>query len=193
MTELSQSDAIRQEADAILDSGLRTLLAEQGEVHVVGSYALRLMTWRDLDVHLVREAPDVDAFFALGARIAFLLRPHRMHFRNELPVHTPGLPRGLYWGIYLGDERAGAWKIDVWQTGRKEFESVRRFGRQIDERLDEDNREAILAIKAACWRHPEYRRGFTSSDVYQAVLDRGVRDVASFWQDLARTKGIAKS
>jgi hypothetical protein len=56
--------------------------------------------------------------------------------------------------------------------------------------LTDETRAAILAIKAACWRHPQYRRGFTSSDVYAAVLDRGVRDVQGFWADLQTMKGI---
>jgi len=41
------------------------------------------------------------------------MKPHRMHLRDECAVGTPGLPRGFYWGVYLGDERSGAWKIDI--------------------------------------------------------------------------------
>lgn len=112
---------IRTEADEILRSGLLTLLGGHGEVHIVGSYALGLMTWRDLDIHVVREDLDVTAFFGLGGEIAILLKPHRMHFRDESTVGTPGLPRGYYWGIYLGDERSGAWKIATSgrRTGRR--------------------------------------------------------------------------
>jgi hypothetical protein len=100
------------------------------------------------------------------------------------------LPPGYYWGIYLGDERAGAWKIDIWQTDRQAFDAVRRFGEDLSARLNDENRAAILAIKAACWQHPEYRRRFTSADIYSAVLDRGVRDVAGFWAHLLTSKGI---
>ena len=113
-----------------------------------------------------------------------------MHFRNEIVVATPGLPRGLYWGVYLGDERQGAWKIDVWSTDSAGFEAVREFMEAIAGRLTEANRKTILAIKEAVWRHPEYRRGFTSVDVYGAVLERDVEDVAGFWDDLQRRKGI---
>jgi hypothetical protein len=73
------------------------------------------------------------------------------------------------------------------------FESVRRFSDGIASRLNDDNRAAIVAIKRACWQHPQYRRGFTSADVYAAVLDRGVRDVDAFWLDLRQTKGISGS
>ena len=57
---------IRAEADKLLSSGLRETLESYGKVHVVGSYRMRLMAWRDLDIHLVREAVDKTAFFALG-------------------------------------------------------------------------------------------------------------------------------
>jgi hypothetical protein len=183
---------IRSEADRILGSGLRALLSRYGDLHVAGSYALDLMTWRDLDLHLVNEEPDVPAFFSLGGEIAALLTPHRMHFRDERVVATAGLPRGLYWGIYLGDERAGAWKIDVWMTTAQEHEPTRRFGDRIAAQLNDEKRAAIVAIKSACWRHPAYRRGFTSADVYAAVLDRGVRDVDAFWSDLLERKGIQR-
>jgi hypothetical protein len=187
----SQSEDILREADRLLESGLLALLGRYGEPHVIGSYSLRLMTWRDLDIHLVPDTLDVQAFFALGGELAALLEPHRMHFRDETVVGTPGLPEGLYWGVYLGDEKAGAWKIDVWATDREDFEPVRRFNDGIAARLTDDTRAAILAVKAACWRHPQYRRGFTSADVYAAVLDRGVRDVDAFWADLGMTKGIS--
>ena len=187
----TDSTDIRTEADDILRSGLQTILGRHGEVHIVGSYALGLMTWRDLDIHVVRQDLDVRAFFDLGGEIARFLKPHRMHFRDESTVRTPGLPCGFYWGIYLGDERSGAWKIDIWQTNRQAFELVRRFGEDLSARLHDTNRAVILEIKAACWQHPQYRRGFTSADVYTAVLNRGVRDVPGFWADLHERKGIS--
>lgn len=144
----TDSKEIRSEADGILQSGLQTILGRHGEVHIVGSYALGLMTWRDLDLHVVREDLDVRTFFDLGGEIAGLMKPNRMHFRDECTVGTPGLPRGFYWGIYLGDERSGAWKIDIWQTNRQAFDLVRRFGEDLSARLNDTNRAVILEIKA---------------------------------------------
>ena len=172
---------LRSEADQLLGCGLRSILADYGEVHVIGSYALHLMAWRDLDIHILRKDPDPATFFDLGARIALLLKPPRMHYRNETVALTPGLPKGLYWGVYLGDERDGAWKIDIWVSEPELFESTRTYSEQIAARLSEHSRLAILGIKAACWRHPEYRRRFSSSDIYSAVLDHGVVDIDGFW------------
>ena len=178
-------EELRAEADRLLASGLRVILNDYGLVHLVGSYALRLMVWRDLDIHIVQPALDKEKFFELGGRIAALLNPPRMQYRDETIGSTEGLPRGMYWGVYLGDERAGAWKIDIWLTGSEGFEAVRAHGKRIQGRLSETTRPLILQIKSACWRHPQYRREFASGDIYEAVLDHGVADIEGFWNFLA--------
>jgi hypothetical protein len=179
---LQQTDEeLRTEADQLLTSGLRAILDEYGDVHIVGSYALQLMVWRDLDIHVVQPAIDKTRFFDLGGRIADLLRPPRMHYRDETVAATEGLPRGLYWGVYLGDERDGAWKIDIWVTDADDFELVRAYGERLNERLSNTTRPLILQIKSDCWRHPKYRREFASGDIYSAVLDHGVVDIDGFW------------
>jgi hypothetical protein len=177
-------EQLRSEADQLLASGLHSLLNDYGEVHVIGSYALHLMVWRDLDIHIVQSALDKKKFFELGGRIADLLNPHRMHFRDETIVATEGLPRGLYWGVYLGNERQGAWKIDIWVTDATGFEATRDFGERIRERLSDSTRSLILRIKSEVWRHPQYRREFSSSDVYSAVLEHHVIDIDGFWEFL---------
>jgi hypothetical protein len=62
----TDSTDIRAEADRILRSGLRSILDRHGVVHIVGSNVLGLMTWRDLDIHVVRENLDIRAFFDLA-------------------------------------------------------------------------------------------------------------------------------
>jgi hypothetical protein len=181
---------IRAEADRLLASGLRQILDDYGEVHVVGSHLLHLMVWRDLDIHIVKSPLERNSFFTLGNRIADLLKPHRMHYRDETIVATPGLPKGLYWGIYLGDERNGAWKIDVWASDREEFERTRSYCDRILGRLTEPKRETILRLKSACWQHPEYRRRFSSADIYEAVLECDVVDMEGF-QAFFRERGRA--
>jgi len=177
-------EELRSEATQILNSGLLAILSEYGEPHIIGSYSLHLMVWRDLDIHLITENTDRKAFFELGGKIANLLTPHKMHYRDETEVATEGLPRGLYWGVYLGDERRGAWKIDIWVTDHSDFESVKAFGEILRSRLNDSNRSTILRLKSECWRHPEYRRSFTSSDIYSAVLDNSVVDIEGFWEYL---------
>lgn len=178
------AEELRAEADRLLASGLRTVLEDYGTVNVIGSYALRLMVWRDLDIHIVQTQLERARFFELGGKIAVLLNPPRMHYRDETAARTEGLPQGLYWGVYLGDERQGAWKIDIWTTGPEGYEAVRAHGERIQERLTDANRTVILQIKSACWRHPQYRREFSSGDIYSAVLDHDVANIDGFWKFL---------
>lgn len=178
--------ALRAEADELLASGLLDVLASYGAVHVVGSHRLGLMAWRDLDIHLVPWILDRSSFFELGSRIAEVVVPHRMHYRDETIVGTDGLPSGLYWGVYLGEERAGAWKLDIWATDERGLERVQAYCRRIEQRLTVDSRGIILAIKEKCWQLPECRKRFGSGDVYEAVLEHGVRDVAGLWDYLER-------
>ena len=182
--------ALRAEADGLLwVKGLHPLLERFGQVQITGSYALKLMAWRDLDLYLVTEELRLSEFFRLGGQIADLLTPTKMSFRNERVARTEGLPEGLYWGIYLGDERAGAWKIDLWAVGPEQFRALDEFCRNIERRLTATARRKILEIKAQCWMKPGYRRTFSSRDIYEAVLAGGVSDLAAFDDYLQREKG----
>ncbi|MBW3587875.1 MAG: hypothetical protein KY429_00450 [Actinobacteria bacterium] len=171
---------LQHEAAVLLDGGLRGTLEGYGRVEPTGSFVLGLMAWRDLDIRVVRDEPDREAFFALGAKLLRLLHPHRMSYRDELLAHTPDLPRGLYWGVYLGDERAGAWKIDIWAIDEEEYKASQQDLDQLARNIDPDRRLAILHIKRALWQHPEYRKSIWSRNIYEAVLADGVRDLDGF-------------
>jgi len=172
---------LKKEADEILfHKGLFDILKKYGRPHVTGSYELELMVWRDLDIYLEAEDMSEDDFFSLGAEINKLLFPVRMSFRNERIMHTKGLPTGLYWGIYLGNERMGAWKIDVWAIDEQECHLLLKYCDDIAKNLTNETRDIILAIKSACWQDPEYRRSFSSKDIYEAVLDSGITSVEDF-------------
>jgi len=70
---------------------------------------------------------------------------------------------------------------------------VNDLQRQIDElkaRIGQDKRPPILAIKNHFCRHPEYRRKFTSSDIYHAVIEESIESVGEFSQWLEVNKGI---
>lgn len=175
------NEQIRQEADDILDKrGLRKILDEYGFVHLTGSYLLGLMTWRDLDIYLENDDLSETRFFDLGERINSLLNPVKMSFRNERIAKTKGLPPGLYWGIYLGDERQGAWKIDVWALPKEECKTRGKFCDDLANKISNDARLKILSIKSQCWADPQYRKLYTSNDIYTSVLEKDVSNFEDF-------------
>ena len=186
---IETDELIRREADEILhQKGLLNLLMKYGTPHIAGSYVLQLMTWRDLDIYLEADEIAETRFFHLGGQIASTLCPVKMHFRNELIGQTEGLPRGLYWGIYLGDERKGDWKIDVWTLGGDQCQQAIDYGADLVRRLTPETRLRILDIKSQCWQDPGYRRSFSSQDIYRAVLEEGVTSMNEFEAFLRRQR-----
>lgn len=112
------------------------------------------MTWRDLDIYLEIEKISETDLFVLGGKIASVFKPVKMHFRNELIAKTNGLPAGLYWGIYLGNERAVAWKIDVWAVKSAECKRLIEYCASIKRKLTPETALQILDIKSQCWQDP---------------------------------------
>lgn len=172
---------IKKEADEILyKKGLMDILCSFGTPRIHGSYALDLMTWRDLDIYLETDHLTESDFFLLGGKISTVFKPVKMSFRNELIAKTKGLPAGLYWGVYLGNERAGAWKIDIWACGSSEFRRLINYTTAIRQKLTPGAVLQILDIKSQCWQDPEYRRSYNSSDIYNSVLENNVTDIEGF-------------
>ena len=178
---------IKREADDILyKKGLLEILNSFGMPYLHGSYILDLMTWRDLDIYLVSDEIDEGDFFMLGERVCKAFAPVKMSYRNERRAKTEGLPLGLYWGVYLGNERAGAWKIDIWAVSAEECQQRLQYGNSIKETLNPEASQRILEIKSACWKDEGYRRSYSSADIYKAVLENKVASVEEF-NDYIRT------
>ncbi len=180
---------IKEEADDILYSqGLFAILSKYGVPHITGSYSLNLMTWRDLDIYIQNENMSEAEFFQLGAEINKKYNPVKMSYRNERITQTKGLPPGLYWGVYSGNERNGAWKIDIWAVDENECRRLLKFCDDIAAKLTLFTKQIILTIKSSCWQDPEYRRSYTSNDIYKAVLDNEVTSLEEFRSYLERNQ-----
>jgi hypothetical protein len=182
-------EMLRAEADALLhERGLQELIEQYAPIHITGSYTLHLMVWRDLDIAMDAPAISVPEFFDLGKRITTLLSPWKMFFTNNRDNDGGRYPRGLYWGIRMGDLKRGAWKIDLWAFDSDECRAKVRECEALKSRLNNENRLTILRLKSQLWDKPQYRDTITSQKIYEAVLDRGVGTVDEFMK-LAEQKG----
>lgn len=172
---------IKKEDDEILtQKGLLAILNSYGKPHISGSYSLDLMTWKDLDIYLEADNISQPDFFLLGGKIASAFNPIKMSYRNERVGKTKGLPDGLYWGAYLGNERAGAWKIDVWAVNTAECKRLLNYCEDIRRQLTPEASLHILNIKSQCWQDPGYRKSYTSMDIYKAVLEKDIITIEGF-------------
>lgn len=162
------------------EHGIERLLAGLGRVIPVGSVVTGLMVWRDLDY-------TVDAPGAAAAHVWDALRPlihscRRLVYADEtgeLVAETAPFERHYF--VF----RIGAWKLDisVWTNGSPE--DVERYHEKL-RKLDLATRLAILRIKDAWHHRPEYPEVVGGFEVYEAVLNHGVRTVEEFEAHLGR-------
>ncbi len=180
---LLRQDALQARAAAVLaDLDLINLLAPHGQVTLVGSAATGLMVQPDIDVCVLATVFDPDAVFLAVRPLASHPRVQKLQFWNEAGVFMPeGLDEGYYWGVHYVAADGLSWKLDVWfwrgdspATDVEHAEMMRR-------RLTPETRLAILWIKDLARTvgvfGPDPVR---SIDVYEAVLDHGVRTPAAF-------------
>jgi hypothetical protein len=201
MTDLPQDEAarlfaldesLRAEADAMLaESGLGAIVREAG-YQAVGSYAMRTMTWRDLDFERCEE-PEWGRHWEVGTQSAetgWCVRLQCVNvYREAWPQAQPGF--GFYWGLRVADpRRAGSaspgdptvWKLDLWTARPAEFAPAARRRETWASLMTDDRRCHVLAIKEALRTAPEYGKSLLSVHIYEAVLERGVHGVEEFRQ-----------
>ena len=168
---LARQDALQREAVRFaVEHRIVELLATLGRVIPVGSAVTGLMVWRDLDY-------TVDAHGVAAATVWDALRPllHRCHAlvyadeTGERVAETAPYERQYF--IF----RIEDWKLDisVWTNGAPE--DVERYQQRLVERLDDETRLAILHLKTAWLTRPEYPTVVGGFEIYEAVLEHGVR------------------
>jgi hypothetical protein len=180
------NDDLKTEAELLIRrSKLPESLIGYSGWFVGGSYSYDLMCWRDLDIYVLDPHHDLKRCFEIGYQVTQRLAAKKARFTNNVGDE----PNGLYWGIKLGDERQGAWKLDLWFLDDKGYEQHAQYSADMRATLTDETRIAILEIKEEYWRRREYRDTITSDVIYRAVLDGGVRTVADFERCLSSRIG----
>ncbi len=171
---------LRKEADLMLqESGLGKLIRAEG-YHPVGSYAMRTMTWHDLDFERYDDSPDWDEHWEMGKKLAGLPWVWGADATNGYADPRKENP-GLYWGLRaVRPGNKDYWKLDLWTARREEFERDAPKRPLWESLLNDATRYEILVIKEAVCLLPEYRNSLLSVHIYEAVLEKGLRGVKEF-------------
>ena len=170
---------IRESADALLaQTGLMDVLAGFGKAEIVGSYVMDLMAWNDLDVYV---ALDGD-FYAMAAAAMQAVKPVR--FDGFYDVQTGNR--------FIGMETMAAgerWNIDIWIREPGEIAEALERNYAMKARLEAcpEAREAVVRIKRELIGRGMYgldkgKRHYHSPEIYEAVLQRGVRTVEALME-----------
>ena len=176
----------KQVADQILSHlGLMERWARVGEPSLVGAAAYGLLVAPDIDLEIYCDNPSVDPGFAIVSELARQPAVWKVRFSNELDARD----RGLYWQLRYRAHDAEIWKIDMWLLGHdhpgpRSADLVDPMKRA----LTDEKRHAILGIKEAVLGEPDVH----SIEIYEAVLDGGVRAAAEFraWRSEREPNGL---
>lgn len=172
---LARQDRLQAEArDVVAELDLLSLLGGLGRVEVIGSAASGLMVWRDLDISVYTSAPREEVADVVRVLVAHP-EVRDLHFLG------PHMPSGeakdqRYYAVVLFRD----WKIDLslWtSTGPSGGFSD---AAELRGRLDDETRLAILRIKDHWCGLDSYPDVVSGVDVYDAVLNHGVRTVDEF-------------
>jgi hypothetical protein len=189
--ELLKIDAtLRSEADAMLEeTGLGRLIYDAG-YHPVGSYVMKLMTWRDLDFERTFDEPSWAEHWQFGdvlARTGLIWKFSCADAYRDR--RNPG-EKGFYWGLQFDYPIGGSvWKVDLWSARPEEFETGSPKRSLWTSLLTDQLRAYILEIKNSVYMLPEYRKNLLSVHIYDAVLEHGIRGLDEFLSWWRRTYG----
>ena len=161
------------------NSGLLRELQKYGAVHVIGSYKMDLMAWNDLDIYVENDAMCRKKLYQLTSYILGRFMPvwyEAKEEKNELGA--------LAWfhgfEFYLEDV---LWNVDIWFFDNPTIQKAEKYCATVSEKVQKDQtlRTAILNIKQdLIGRHLYPSAPYTSMDVYDAVLNQGVRNTEEF-------------
>ncbi len=173
-----RSAALRQEAlDLITGSGMAAVLEQQfRRPMIVGSVALDLMTWRDIDIYVPLESAERDRFVAVLPPVVAALGAtghvaYRITYNDEWFRPRGDYGQGYYLGFRIAAGDGHEWKIDLWAWDPATYERKLSDFAALDERLRRADRALILRLKSEAQGLPGFRDWITSHDIYQFVLD----------------------
>lgn len=183
VTLLTQQNALQTEADEVVNElKLHHILSTVGQPIRVGSSALGLMVWRDIDITVVCSKLNIADVVSLGSMLMMRSGVEELRFRNDSGSlkSDDDYPDGLYFGLKYKSNTGNWWKIDIWFVDEPEKQPDLAHIRTMPKRLNPELRDSILKIKSVWAHRVEYGKKVKSYDIYTAVLNDDVRTPDQF-------------
>lgn len=169
-----------EQANHILyDHGLLNELNKYGKTHIIGSYKMNLMAWNDIDIDVENDSMTLEKLHKLTSCIIHNFNPTWYEAKEEL--NEQGNKIWFHgFEFYSGDER---WNVDIWFLDKNTIKKAEKYCDNISEKVrnNESLRTAIIEIKQELISRSLYAFDkFTSLDVYDAVLNKGILNADDF-------------
>lgn len=172
-------DNFKNNADKLLyNFGLLNELKNYGTPYIVGSYAMDLMVWNDLDIYVSNEFMSTEKLYELTCFILNTFCPVWYEAKKDIVDGKIAWFHGFETEVL-----SELWNIDIWffdnETITNTIEFCNRIKAQAD--TDETKRMAAINIKQALIENEQYGFGkYTSMDVYKAVFEMGITNYDEF-------------
>jgi hypothetical protein len=188
-TLLHRQNALQAEVSTVLtELSLMERLALAGTATLIGSAALGLLVWRDLDICVVSPGLTITQAFEMMQPMFCHPQVYQIRYANKSGVFndTGQTKDDRYFFVLQYQTNAGTdWNIDIsfWLDGSPRHEVITLT--EIRQQLTFETRLAILWIKEIWHGLPAYhsgkeKRAVSSRDIYDAVLYYDVRTPTDF-------------
>lgn len=181
---LRRQEALQSEAQQVItELALIPLLSRAGKPEQIGSSMSGLMVWRDLDFNILCPHPSPDLIFETMQPLMTHPRVTKLLYHNDTGQYAPPELQGderYYFVVYYKSDAEHEWKIDLsfWLSDTPRNQQA--YLEYLAQRLTDETKLAILWIKDV-WSHlPTYPYQVGGTDIYDAVLEHGVRTPDQF-------------
>jgi predicted nucleotidyltransferase len=175
---IEQSEQIQKQAWKVIEETgvIKHWTSIGATINLVGSLKTGLLIKnRDIDFHIYTNPFSLCDSFLAVSKLAENNRITEISYRNLIEKED----KCIEWHASYVDLHGATWKIDMIHIlNESEFAGYfENVADRISAVLTHETREAILRIKSAI---PDDKK-VMSIQVYQAVIEDGVRDIAGFW------------
>lgn len=174
-----QTELQKQATEVLARLNLIDAISKYGEVEVVGSVALGLMTWPDIDIDLEsRKGINDEDYFEIISYIFRQKNISRIVLIDNRSSFEKNRPQSMYIGIIYNLDGMD-WKIDIRYLNSSEARAG-DISKQIPRKLTTNTIQSVLEIKTAFHNHPKYGKAISGYTIYNAVLEKNVSTVEEF-------------
>ncbi len=172
-------DKFKNNANKLLyDFGLLNELNNYGTPFIVGSYAMDLMAWNDLDIYVSNESMTTEKLYELTSFILNTFHPVWYEAKKDVVDVKTAWFHGFETEI-LGE----LCNVDIWFFDNDTITEALNFSENIKQNLWDNPRlkEVVINIKQSLIANEQYGFDkFSSMDVYTAVFEDNVRSYKDF-------------
>ena len=167
-------EKIKENAEKILyKHGLIDELNKYGKTHIIGSYKMDLMVWNDLDIDMENENINMNTIHNITKYVLDKFFPIWFSGRETIMAN-----KKCYFLGFETDILEERWNIDLWFFDKIEIKKCIDYCDDITDKINKkpEYQDYIIKIKKDLIHNGMYSESFNSFDVYDAVLNYGIRN-----------------